>query len=145
MKKLLWIAAGLTLPMLASAEMYRWVDKNGAVHYTQTPPPGKAVERVRPAPPANPNSGALKSYSEANDKTAAERAKKEAEASAKFEKRTARCAEAQALMTKITTQPMNSLSEQDESGKFTRMTPERFEKIKAEAQAAIDKSCDAAP
>jgi glutaredoxin len=37
--------AGIVLALLcgsASAQMYRWVDKDGRVHYTQTPPPPDA-------------------------------------------------------------------------------------------------------
>jgi glutaredoxin len=46
------LIAGIVLAVLcggASAQMYRWVDKDGKVHYTQTPPPAdaKSSERKR--------------------------------------------------------------------------------------------------
>lgn len=51
----LFAAALLALP--AAAEMYRWVDKDGRVHYSDQPPPAtikqqkQMKQRVRPAGP----------------------------------------------------------------------------------------------
>ena len=39
------LLAGIALAVLcggAAAQMYRWVDKDGRTHYTQTPPPPDA-------------------------------------------------------------------------------------------------------
>ncbi len=36
------------LPLLMGAEVYRWVDENGVVNYTQLAPEGVEAERVRP-------------------------------------------------------------------------------------------------
>jgi glutaredoxin len=46
------LVAGIALAALcadASAQMYRWVDKDGRTHYTQTPPPpeAKGVQKKR--------------------------------------------------------------------------------------------------
>jgi glutaredoxin len=44
------LVAGIVLAVLcggASAQMYRWVDKDGGVHYTQTPPPPDAKSTQR--------------------------------------------------------------------------------------------------
>lgn len=46
MKKLL-ILALLALPLMAHAALYKWVDDNGEVVYSDTPPPKKA-EEIRP-------------------------------------------------------------------------------------------------
>src|SRR5271167_1490750 len=32
------------------AQMYKWVDEKGVMHYTETPPPGKAVLPMQAAP-----------------------------------------------------------------------------------------------
>ena len=32
-------ALALALPMLASAQVYKWVDANGTTHFSETPPP----------------------------------------------------------------------------------------------------------
>ncbi|MDR2220936.1 MAG: DUF4124 domain-containing protein [Methylobacillus sp.] len=44
MKKLLVVLCclSLTTPLVASAEMYKWQDKNGKWQYSDTPPPGGA-------------------------------------------------------------------------------------------------------
>ena len=38
----------------ASAQLYRWVDKDGRVHYTATPPPAGATQSRTLATPATP-------------------------------------------------------------------------------------------
>jgi glutaredoxin len=44
------IVAGLLLIALASgtclADMYKWIDENGKVHYTDSPPPGKKAKKL---------------------------------------------------------------------------------------------------
>lgn len=43
-----------TLALPAVAEMYKWVDENGNVHYTQErPPPGIKGDTIKPPPPVN--------------------------------------------------------------------------------------------
>jgi len=34
-----------------AGKAYRWVDENGVIHYTQTPPPDKSATRIPPPPP----------------------------------------------------------------------------------------------
>src|SRR5215216_1310827 len=34
----------------ASAQMYKWVDKDGKVHYSDKPPPGTKAQVIAPAP-----------------------------------------------------------------------------------------------
>jgi hypothetical protein len=48
------LAVMLAFAAMASAQMYRWVDKDGRVHYTATPPPpGTKARTLRsPAAPA---------------------------------------------------------------------------------------------
>jgi hypothetical protein len=63
MLKMISVYLGLSLLMVvfngSAAELYRWVDQDGNVQFTQTPPPETAqevttrpLELVRPAPPA---------------------------------------------------------------------------------------------
>lgn len=46
------VAAGLLAGSLSAAEVYKWVDENGVVHYTDTPPERQQAEQVEIAPPA---------------------------------------------------------------------------------------------
>lgn len=54
MAKYILIAAVVTLfaiPPFAQAEVYKWMDENGMVHYTQTPPRGVQARMVKPGKP----------------------------------------------------------------------------------------------
>lgn len=42
-KKISWV---LLVPLLMGAEIYRWVDENGVVNYTQQSPDGVPAERI---------------------------------------------------------------------------------------------------
>jgi hypothetical protein len=44
MKSRLLLCALLCLPVMAGAKVYKWVDKDGNVHFTETPPPEEIVE-----------------------------------------------------------------------------------------------------
>ena len=52
MMRLLVLGSMLVFAALASAQMYRWVDKDGRVHYTATPPPPGVKARTLRAPSA---------------------------------------------------------------------------------------------
>ena len=43
----LLLAAALMLPSLTSAEVYKWVDEDGTVHFTDKPPPNQETEEVK--------------------------------------------------------------------------------------------------
>lgn len=46
------VLAGLLAGPLGAAEVYKWVDENGVVHYTDTPPERRQAEPVEISPPA---------------------------------------------------------------------------------------------
>ncbi|MCP8463153.1 DUF4124 domain-containing protein [Pseudomonas sp. ZM23] len=43
----LWLCAWF-FPLLATAEIYRWTDEQGKVHFSETPPPGAQRIEVKP-------------------------------------------------------------------------------------------------
>ena len=45
MFRILAAAAALLFATAVAAQAYRWVDKDGKVHYTQTPPPPSQATR----------------------------------------------------------------------------------------------------
>lgn len=126
----------------ATAQMYRWVDKDGRVHYTQTPPPGLQAESVRPAPPPSQGGDGARRYLEESARASAEQAKKQAEEQVKQDQRTAACNKAQATRNKLQSMPLRRLVEQDDQGQVTRMTPDKHAELLAEAEAAIGKNCN---
>lgn len=136
---MLCTAAGLA----SAATMYRWVDKNGVVQYTQLPPPGSSSESVRPAPPANPGTGGLRKYADQTSKSQAERDKLQSEAAALQQQRDTECGKARTALQKLRSMPLKRLAEQDESGGLVRMTPEKQAELVAEAEKSAAKNCAA--
>ena len=50
----LLLALLLATPLSHASDIYKWVDDDGQVHYTQMPPSGRPSERIKgAAPPAN--------------------------------------------------------------------------------------------
>ena len=58
MTRIVMLAVMLAFAAMASAQMYRWVDKDGRVHYTATPPPPGVKARTMRAPSAPPPAAA---------------------------------------------------------------------------------------
>lgn len=55
MKRILAVLAALAFAAAASAQTYKWVDKDGKVRYGDTPPPGVKATPIRgPSGPAAP-------------------------------------------------------------------------------------------
>jgi len=54
MTRIVFLAVMLAFAAAASAQMYRWVDKDGKVHYTATPPPVGTKARTLRAPSGPP-------------------------------------------------------------------------------------------
>ena len=54
MSRIVILAVMLACAATASAQMYRWVDKDGRVHYTATPPPPGVKARTLRAPSTAP-------------------------------------------------------------------------------------------
>lgn len=46
----LFVCLVLCIPLSPAATMYKWVDENGNVHYSEQPPPKGKVEVIKPAP-----------------------------------------------------------------------------------------------
>jgi len=59
MKRLLVLAAALALCAAATAQQYKWVDKDGKVRYGDVPPPGVKATPMKP-PAAGPAPAAKK-------------------------------------------------------------------------------------
>jgi hypothetical protein len=63
MKRIAVILGALALSAVAYGQMYKWVDKEGKTHYTDTPPPSDA-KSVMPAPAARAPDAPAKSAPE---------------------------------------------------------------------------------
>jgi glutaredoxin len=56
---LLLLASCLAAPLSASAQVYKWTDAQGTVHYTDTPPPQQRASQLKPPSPGDAGQGAL--------------------------------------------------------------------------------------
>lgn len=137
------VVTGCLVGGTAIAAMYKWVDKEGNVHYSQVPPSDKEAETIAPPPPV-PTQPAKPPAQEAAE--AMENEQKAAEEEA--EKRKAdeeRRAELYRKNCEIATENMAIYRTSNRiitpEGEKVRLSDEmRAEKIK-EAQEAMDKYC----
>ena len=99
--------AALGVVATADAALYKWVDSNGRVVYSDQPPPGdvKVDTIAGPPPPANPNAVREMVTKEAELKKqqgdAAENAKKAAQTRADAQKMAGNCKDARAEVTSL--------------------------------------------
>lgn len=130
-------------PMLAAAEVYRWVDDRGQVQYSQVPPKGRDAQPIGPpAPPAAaPNQDSLnQSLKDAN----AAEPKKKAEADriaqnqANLEEY---CKQLREQLTYLDAKTARRLGTTDEKGNVTRVTEEQFQERRNELLQKISESC----
>jgi hypothetical protein len=133
----------LMLPLAASAgDMYKWTDKSGTVHYTQTPPPAGAVtgKITKPPPPVAPRLG-LQNLSKTYDEEHKKKAEAEAKAGAGKDDKAKLCAKAQANLAQMATHNAHRLATTDEQGKVSRMTSTQYDEIKAESENDVRLYC----
>lgn len=74
MSRILSLILFLTIPLVAHGQLYKWVDQDGKIQYSDQPPPANARQQkkidVQTAPPATPSQDPGKKAEE--PKTAAE-------------------------------------------------------------------------
>ena len=133
----------LLLPAAALATTYRWVDKNGQVNYSETPPLGQATTVVgAPTPPsAAPNQDSLNKS--LDDSVKAEPKKRqEAEAAAAVQaQRDANCLDVTNQLAQLESKGPRHLSTKDADGNVSRMTVEDYEKRRTELQQYLKDKC----
>lgn len=151
MRKLIGCTLGVTLTGVmalcapASAEMYKWVDDEGNVQYTQTPPPDRQAETIKP-PPSVDSESAGKTLTEKKqqldmrrqqDSRAAEETQKVAAEAAKKKQA---CEAARQSLEKLQSTPR--VYEKDAYGDRRRIAEEERQKRISEAQERIGKTCN---
>lgn len=133
----------LMLPLAASAAgMYKWTDKNGTVHYTQTPPPPGAPTGTitKPPPPVAPRMG-VQNLSKTYDEERKKKAEADAKAGAGKDDKAKLCAKAQANLAQMATHSPHRLATTDEQGNVSRMTTEQYNDIKSESENDVRLYC----
>lgn len=146
MNRTILALACLLLPALAAAQLYKWVDKDGKVHYGDQPPPAAATKSVTAPPPGPAGAAAPKAAPpKAGDKSAEkgkvekksglspEEAKKQAKADAE------RCAAARQNLEAIASG--SRIETVDEKGERTILDDKQVEERRNRAREAVADSC----
>lgn len=144
MKKSLFAFLILTAAS-ANAELNKWVDQQGKVHYSDRPPAGVEATELRAAPaPANATAPS-KSYAEreAELRKARQSQAETAENAAREQSRTdiekSNCNAAQQALRSL--QQAGRIVEYDERGERSFLGDNERQQRIAEAQANIERSC----
>ena len=142
MKPRLWLALVLLLPSIAvAAQIYRWVDANGQVHYGQTPPQGsdarlQGQSKPSSAPPSAPPAPAATPAPNAQTAAAS---KKPAEPSAAVTAKA--CVAARERIEMLQTKTARRIFLPQKDGSVSRMTDEEFAAALVAAQKAEASNC----
>lgn len=127
-----------------AAEIYRWTDDQGRVHYSQTPPADAQAQRVEPTPGTRGATLATEGMTRFNEQRAeqrdtkrkADRTEREAEA-----RQAAACAAAQRRLAALDARTARRLAIKQADGSMARASEEQFQALRAEAQQVIDQAC----
>jgi hypothetical protein len=136
----------------ATADMYKWVDESGEIHYSDQPPPpnAKLKEHVKAPPPAQPGSNATPAAAPnstaeqdmAFRKRQAERDKAEAAQQAKLEDaETARRNCEQARNNLAGLQARSHATKYGPNGEIVYLTDEEIASAIVEAQTVMNSWC----
>jgi hypothetical protein len=134
----------LAAPGLACAQVYRCVDAQGRVQYSQTKPADKNCEGVESSgpPPIGADGGGLSEYSKQLDKARGEEAKTKQGAEMQQKQqayRTARCSDARAREQLLS--QAGPLYLMDENGERHYQNDSQREALKARAADAVAREC----
>jgi hypothetical protein len=143
MKRLIAAVVACALIPLASADLYKYVDKNGKTVYSDQPPPDADAKRISP-PPA-PASGGGKSYVErdkANQKArdkAQEGAKKSADEEKVAKAKKERCEQARNNLQIYT--DGGPILKRNDKGEREYMSDAEIESERGRMQKMVDEAC----
>lgn len=135
----------LSIVPIANAQIYKWVDTEGNIHYTQEKPPAGIKGEVVKAPPKTDSTEALaalenqqKKFDELREAriTAKEEAKKKKE---EEDAKKARCEQSKARLASYLRPRVNI---KDEDGNVIRATEERRQEEIAKSNDYIKEHCD---
>ena len=148
MNKAAFVAAALFSAVMgaaAAAEVYKSVDENGNVMFSEKPPPGKEAEVVTPRYTGKPAAAA---DAPAPKAAASETPTAEAPAEGAEELtpeqvalKEKNCADARAELAELENPRANRLQYTNENNERAFITPEQLQARKDEANAAIKKFC----
>jgi hypothetical protein len=128
-----------------AAGAYKWIDKDGEIHYTQLPPPDGQAERILSKPSGAGADSAqaaiddLKARLDETQRQRKEEAAKQAAVKAEAETKAANCAKVRAQLTDLLTHSRVKMIAED--GTATRLTEEERQAKMAEQQTYLEDNC----
>lgn len=143
MKRLIALALACAVVPLASADLYKYVDKDGKTVYSDQPPPGGAdAKTVHVAPGPSTPAKSFVQEDKALDKARkedAEKAKKADQEAAREKLMAQRCEQAQANYRAYA--EGGRLLKYDEKGERQYMTDEEIEAARMKSKQQMDEAC----
>lgn len=128
-----------SLPLAASAQIYKWTDANGQVHFSQNPPKEGNFQDVTPQLPVSGTTSGGGAPAKRRQGTAATATNDTAlQAKADNEER---CAKARERISFLQEKTAHRLFVTGDDGQPARMTDEQFDQQLQDAQDAAGKYC----
>jgi hypothetical protein len=147
MNRLLFFAIAAAISTAASAELYKWVDKDGKVTYSDQPPPaGQSKQLNIPTGVASGSAGSRAAVDrdkelQAGRNEASEKAKVAAEKERKAKVDEENCNRAKAYLKTVT--DGGRISSTNEKGERYLLDDNQIEAERVKAQKAVDENCKA--
>jgi hypothetical protein len=132
------------LPLAASAQIYRWVDADGVVHFSQTPPDHGSYQKISPMPPpptSAPGVAALRESAQNLDRSEVQAKQARQQMLQAKADQAERCAKARERISFLEEKTAHRLFVTGPDGQPARMTDEQYEQALADARAAAAKYC----
>ena len=131
-----------SLPLVASAQIYKWTDANGQVHFSQNPPKVGEYQDVTPQLPVSGAStgGAPMKHSAAASSNSGDDAARQQALQAKADNEE-RCAKARERISYLQEKTAHRLFVTGDDGQPARMTDDQFGQQLQDAQDAAAKYC----
>ncbi|HQZ44723.1 MAG TPA: DUF4124 domain-containing protein [Usitatibacteraceae bacterium] len=143
MKRILVLAIALSVSTGALAQLYKWVDKDGRVTYSDQPPPAQESKQLnigtgQPAPPRTSSVERDKEL-EKSRLEAKEKAKVAENVEKKAQLEEENCNRAKAYLRTVT--DGGRIATYDEKGERVLLDDKQIEAERVKAQKAVDESC----
>ncbi|MEK7322698.1 MAG: DUF4124 domain-containing protein [Pseudomonadota bacterium] len=141
---------GLLLALGAPAAysaMYKWIDANGKVQYSQTPPPEGQFKELKPGPPPVQPAEAQKQLQDLLQKQDEVRTQRDTDKKEKEDKATEQarlavtCARAKRELALLENNPGRRIGITGDDGQMSRMTEQEREVRLAEARKIASETC----
>ena len=143
MKRILLLACTLAVSVAAQAQLYKWVDKDGRVTYSDQPSPAQQSKQLNvgpgPAPAAQKSALDIDKEREKARQSEKDKAKVADDAAKKAQMDQENCNNAKAYLATVTAG--GRIATADAKGEPVLLTDEQIEAERVKAQKTVDETC----